>query len=152
MDDLALCDRRFFRRGGAVVVHHRAQRVGEIDFGGFAFGAFREREQQDMGGAEERGFFGASILLLLYLLIVWRALRIVTSARDMYSAIVAGGIAFMFMFQVFVNAAMTMGIAPITGIPLPFVSVGGSSMITNFLAIGILQAIYLRRPLKRRSN
>jgi rod shape determining protein RodA len=101
--------------------------------------------------AEERGFFGASTLLLLYLLIVWRALKIVTSARDMYAAIVAGGIAFMFMFQVFVNAAMTMGIAPITGIPLPFVSVGGSSMITNFLAIGILQAIYLRRPGKRRA-
>jgi rod shape determining protein RodA len=101
--------------------------------------------------AEERGFFGASILLLLYLLIVWRALKIVTSARDMYTAIVAGGIAFMFMFQVFVNAAMTMGIAPITGIPLPFVSVGGSSMITNFLAIGILQAIHLRRPSRRRA-
>jgi rod shape determining protein RodA len=100
--------------------------------------------------AEERGFFGASILLLLYLLIVWRALKIVTNAHDMYTAIVAGGIAFMFLFQVFVNAAMTMGIAPITGIPLPFVSVGGSSMITNFLAIGILQAIYLRRPGKRR--
>ena len=50
----------------------------------------------------------------------------------------------MFMFQVFVNAAMTMGIAPITGIPLPFLSVGGSSMITNFLAMGILQAIHLR--------
>jgi rod shape determining protein RodA len=101
--------------------------------------------------AEERGFFGASILLLLYLLIVWRALKIVTSARDMYSAIVAGGIAFMFMFQVFVNAAMTMGIAPITGIPLPFVSVGGSSIITNFLAVGILQAIHMRRPGRRRS-
>ena len=101
--------------------------------------------------AEERGFFAASILLLLYLLVVWRALKIVTSARDMFSAIVAGGIAFMFMFQVFVNAAMTMGIAPITGIPLPFVSVGGSSIITNFLAVGILQAIHMRRPGRRRS-
>ncbi len=101
--------------------------------------------------AEERGFFGASILLLLYLLIVWRALKIVTGARDMYSAIVAGGIAFMFLFQVFVNAAMTMGIAPITGIPLPFVSVGGSSMITNFFAIGVLEAIYVRRPGRRRA-
>ncbi|MFL5955714.1 MAG: rod shape-determining protein RodA [Gaiellaceae bacterium] len=101
--------------------------------------------------AEERGFFGASILLLLYLLIVWRALKIVTSSIDLYSAIVAGGIAFMFLFQVFVNTAMTMGIAPITGIPLPFVSVGGSSMITNFLAFGILQAIYIRRPVRRRS-
>jgi rod shape determining protein RodA len=101
--------------------------------------------------AEERGFFGASILLLLYLLIVWRALKIVASAPDMFTAIVAGGLAFMFMFQVFVNAAMTMGIAPITGIPLPFVSVGGSSMITNFLAVGILQAIHLRRPGRRRA-
>ena len=102
--------------------------------------------------AEERGFFGASIVLLLYLLVVWRALKIVAGARDLYCAIVAGGIAFMFLFQVFVNSAMTMGIAPITGIPLPFVSVGGSSMITNFLALGLLQAIYMRRPVRRRSG
>ena len=101
--------------------------------------------------AEERGFFGASILLLLYLLIVWRALKIVAGARDLYCAIVAGGIAFMFMFQVFVNSAMTMGAAPITGIPLPFVSVGGSSLITNFLAIGVLQAIHVRRSGRRRA-
>jgi rod shape determining protein RodA len=101
--------------------------------------------------AEEHGFFGASVLLLLYLLVVWRALKVVTVARDLYSAVVAGGIAFMLLFQVFVNAAMTMGIAPITGIPLPFVSVGGSSMITNFLAIGVLQAIYIRRPQRRRA-
>jgi rod shape determining protein RodA len=100
--------------------------------------------------AEERGFFGASILLLLYLLIVWRALKIVATARDLYCAIVAGGIAFMFLFQVFVNTAMTMGAAPITGIPLPFVSVGGSSLITNFLAVGVLQAIHMRRMVRRR--
>jgi len=100
--------------------------------------------------AEERGFFGASILLLLYLLVVWRALKVVTSARDLYCAIVAGGIAMMFLFQVFVNSAMAMGIAPITGIPLPFVSVGGSAMLTDFVAIGILQAIYMRRNVRRR--
>ncbi|HEY1513514.1 MAG TPA: rod shape-determining protein RodA [Gaiellaceae bacterium] len=100
--------------------------------------------------AEERGFMGASVLLLLYLLIVWRALKIVTSARDLYCAVVAGGIAFMFLFQVFVNSAMSMGAAPITGIPLPFVSVGGSSLITNFLALGVLQAIHVRRPMRRR--
>jgi rod shape determining protein RodA len=100
--------------------------------------------------SEEHGFFGASVLLLLYLLVVWRALKIVAGARDLYCAIVAGGIAFMFLFQVFVNSAMTMGIAPITGIPLPFVSVGGSSMITNFLALGILQAIHMRRGGRRR--
>ena len=56
----------------------------------------------------------------------------------------------MFLFQVFVNSAMAMGIAPITGIPLPFVSVGGSAMLTDFLAIGILQAIYMRRNVRRR--
>jgi rod shape determining protein RodA len=100
--------------------------------------------------AEERGFFGASILLLLYLLVVWRALKVVTTARDLFCAVVAGAIVFMFVFQVFVNSAMTMGIAPITGIPLPFVSVGGSSMITNLLAMGILQAIYMRRGVRRR--
>lgn len=101
--------------------------------------------------AEEHGFFGAAILLLLYLLVVWRALKVVTVASDLYSAIVAGAIAFMFLFQVFVNSAMTMGIAPITGIPLPFVSVGGSSLLTNFLALGVLQAIYLRRVDRRRA-
>jgi rod shape determining protein RodA len=100
--------------------------------------------------AEERGFFGVSILLLLYLLVVWRALKIVAGARDLYCAVVAGGITFMFLFQVFVNSAMTMGIAPITGIPLPFVSVGGSSIITNFLALGVLQAIHMRRGGRRR--
>jgi rod shape determining protein RodA len=100
--------------------------------------------------AEERGFFGSSILLLLYLFVVWRSLKIIAGARDLYCAVVAGGIAFMFLFQVFVNSAMTMGLAPITGIPLPFVSVGGSSMITNFLAIGVLQAIHLRRGGRRR--
>jgi rod shape determining protein RodA len=100
--------------------------------------------------AEEHGFFGASILLLLYLLVVWRALKVITVARDLYSAIVAGGITFMFLFEMFVNTGMTMGIAPITGIPLPWVSVGGSSMITNFIAVGVLQAIYMRRVGRRR--
>jgi rod shape determining protein RodA len=94
--------------------------------------------------AEQRGFLGASVLLLLYLLVVWRGLRIVTLARDAFSAIVAGAIVAMLLFEVFVNVGMTMGIAPITGIPLPFVSVGGSSMIANLAAIGILLAIYAR--------
>jgi rod shape determining protein RodA len=99
--------------------------------------------------AEERGFFGASILLLLYLLVVWRGLKIVAGARDLFSAVVAGGLVFMFLFQVFVNVGMTIGIAPITGIPLPFVSVGGSSMITNLAAVGILQAIRARGGRRR---
>jgi rod shape determining protein RodA len=96
------------------------------------------------GFAEQRGFAGASILLALYLLVLWRGLRIVTMARDLYSAIVAGGIVVALLFQIFVNVGMTMGIAPITGIPLPFVSVGGSSMIANLAAMGVLLAIHAR--------
>jgi rod shape determining protein RodA len=94
--------------------------------------------------AEERGFVGAALLLMLYLLVVWRGLRIVALARDPFSAIVAGGLVFAFLFQIFVNVGMTMGIAPITGIPLPFVSVGGSSMIANLIAVGLLLAIHAR--------
>ena len=94
--------------------------------------------------AEQRGFFGAALLLALYLLVVWRGLRVITVARDAYSAIVAGGIVVAFLFQIFVNVGMTMGVAPVTGIPLPFVTVGGSSMVMNIVAIGVLQAIYAR--------
>ena len=94
--------------------------------------------------AEQRGFVGSSLLLALYLLVIWRGLRIIPLARDSYSALVAGGIVVALLFQVFVNVGMTMGIAPITGIPLPFVSVGGSSLIMNLIAIGILEAIHAR--------
>jgi rod shape determining protein RodA len=94
--------------------------------------------------AEQRGFVGASVLLGLYLLVVWRGLRIMARARDPFSAVVAGGIIGALLFQIFVNVGMTMGIAPVTGIPLPFVSVGGSSLITNLLAMGVLEAIAAR--------
>lgn len=100
--------------------------------------------------AEQRGFVGASILLLLYLLVVWRGLKVVTGARDAFSAVAAGGIVATLLFQIFVNAGMTIGIAPVTGIPLPFVSVGGSSMVANLLAIGVLQAIHARSAAGRR--
>ena len=103
--------------------------------------------------AEQRGFVGAAILLLLYLLVVWRGLRVITVAGDLFGAVVAGGIVIAFLFQVFVNVGMTMGIAPVTGIPLPFVTVGGSSMVANLLAIGVLQAIHARgatEPPRRR--
>ena len=104
--------------------------------------------------SEQRGFIGASILLALYLLVLWRGLRVVTVARDLYSAVIAGGIVVALLFQLFVNVGMTMGIAPITGIPLPFVSVGGSSMIANLAGMGVLLAVYARgrtaRPGRRR--
>jgi rod shape determining protein RodA len=99
--------------------------------------------------AEQRGFLGAAILLLLYLLVVWRGLRVVTSAGALFGAICDAGLSFAFLFQVYVNVGMTIGIAPITGIPLPFVSVGGSSMISNLVAMGILQAIYVRGRRRR---
>ena len=94
--------------------------------------------------AEQRGFAGAVLLLGLYLLAIWRMLRIVTVARSAFGAILAGGIAVAFLFQVFVNVGMTIGLAPITGIPLPLVSVGGSSMIANLTAMGLLQAVCVR--------
>jgi rod shape determining protein RodA len=100
--------------------------------------------------AEERGFFGAAFLLMLYLLVVWRGLRIVTLAREPFSAIVAGGLVIALLFQIFDNDGMTMGIAPITGIPLPFVSVGGSSMIANLIAVGLLLSIHVRARTGRR--
>ena len=104
--------------------------------------------------SEQRGFIGASVLLALYLLVLWRGLRVVAVARDLYSAVIAGGIVVALLFQLFVNVGMTMGIAPITGIPLPFVSVGGSSMIANLAAMGVLLAVYARgrssRPGRRR--
>jgi rod shape determining protein RodA len=95
--------------------------------------------------AEQRGFLGATILLLLYLFVIWRAIKIITLARDAFAAIAAGGIAVMLLIQIFINVGMTIGMAPITGIPLPFVSVGGSSMVANLLAIGVLQSICVRR-------
>jgi len=94
--------------------------------------------------AEQRGFLGAAILLLLYALIAWRGIKIVAIAPSLYTSAVAGAIVFSFLFQIFVNVGMTIGIAPVTGIPLPFVSFGGSSMITTMLMIGLLEAIHVR--------
>ena len=94
--------------------------------------------------AEQRGFVGCSILLLLYLLVVWRGLRVITISSDLYGAVVAGGLVFALLFQIFVNVGMTMGIAPVTGIPLPFLAVGGSSLVTNLILIGVLQGIHAR--------
>jgi rod shape determining protein RodA len=91
---------------------------------------------------EEFGFVGAALILSLFALVVWRALRILTMSKNFYGALVAGGITAMLMFQVFVNVGMTIGIMPITGIPLPLVSYGGSSVLTTLMAIGLLQSIH----------
>ncbi|MFL5843235.1 MAG: rod shape-determining protein RodA [Solirubrobacteraceae bacterium] len=91
---------------------------------------------------ERYGFVGAALVLSLYALVIWRGLRILTLSKNLFGALVAGGIVAMMMFQVFVNVGMTIGIAPITGIPLPLMSYGGSSVITTLLAMGLLQSIY----------
>ena len=93
---------------------------------------------------EQYGFVGAAFVLLLYALLIWRALRIVVMSKDLYGTLVAAGIAAMLMFQVFVNVGMTIGIMPITGVTLPLMSYGGSSVITTLLAVGLLQSIYVQ--------
>jgi rod shape determining protein RodA len=94
--------------------------------------------------AEQRGFLGAAILLLLYALIAWRGIKIIAVAPSLFTAAAAGAIVFTFLVQIFVNVGMTIGIAPVTGIPLPFVSFGGSSMITTLAMVGLLEAIHIR--------
>jgi rod shape determining protein RodA len=94
--------------------------------------------------SERNGFLGALLLIALYGVVIWRCLRIATLSRDMYGSILAGGVAAMFLFQVFVNIGMTIGIMPVTGIPLPFVSYGGTAMIAFLMFVGLLEAIHLR--------
>jgi rod shape determining protein RodA len=93
---------------------------------------------------ETYGFVGAAIVLSLYALLIWRILRILTMSKNLFGTLIAGGILAMLMFQVFVNVGMTIGIMPITGVPLPLLSYGGSSVIVTFLAIGLLQSIYIQ--------
>ncbi|HEY2572055.1 MAG TPA: rod shape-determining protein RodA [Solirubrobacteraceae bacterium] len=93
---------------------------------------------------EQYGFVGAALVLALYGMLIWRALRILTMSKDLFGSLVAAGVAAMLMFQVFVNVGMAIGIMPITGVTLPLMSYGGSSVITTLLAIGLLQSIYIQ--------
>ncbi len=93
---------------------------------------------------EQYGFLGAGLVLCLYALLIWRTLSILTMSKDLFGSLVAAGVAAMLMFQVFVNVGMTIGIMPITGVTLPLMSYGGSSVITTLLAVGLLQSIYVR--------
>jgi rod shape determining protein RodA len=93
---------------------------------------------------EQYGFVGAALVLALYALLISRTLRMIVYAKDLFGSLVAAGAAAMLMFQVFVNVGMTIGIMPITGVTLPLMSYGGSSVITTLLAIGLLQSIYVQ--------
>lgn len=101
---------------------------------------------------ERFGFLGAAFVLSLFALLIWRALRIVTLSKNLYGTLVAGGITAMLMFQVFVNVGMSLGIMPITGIPLPLMSYGGSSVLATFLAIGVLESVHMQARLSQKSR
>jgi rod shape determining protein RodA len=93
---------------------------------------------------ERYGFAGAALVLSLYALLIWRTLRILTLAKDLFGALVAGGVVAMLMFQVFVNVGVAVDIMPVTGVTLPLMSYGGSSVIATLLAVGLLQSIYVQ--------
>ena len=94
---------------------------------------------------EELGFRGAAILLVLFAVVVVRIWRVAVRASDEFDRLMAVGVMSMFVFQVFQSAGMTMGMMPVTGIPMPFVSYGGSSMLTSMIAIGLILGVYRRR-------
>ena len=94
---------------------------------------------------EQMGFLGALLLLALYLALLSSALSISTSSRDVFGALIAAGLVSMWAFQILENAGMTMGMMPITGIPLPYLSYGSSFMVTNLAGVGILLSIWSRR-------
>ncbi len=94
---------------------------------------------------EDLGFVGGATLLLLYALLAWRLWRIALLSSDFFGTLVAVGVLAMFAIQIFENVGMTMGIMPITGIPLPFMSYGGSAVIASFIAVGLVLNIHMRR-------
>ncbi|MBR0159301.1 MAG: rod shape-determining protein RodA [Clostridia bacterium] len=94
---------------------------------------------------EEGGFIIAALVVLLFAVLLLRMCYISARARDMYGKCVAAGILAMFLFNIFENIGMNLGIMPITGLPLPFISKGGSAMITNYICIGLLLSVSLRR-------
>ena len=101
---------------------------------------------------ERFGFVGAAFVLSLYALLIWRALRIMTLSKNLYGSLIAGAIAATFMCQVFVNVGVAIGIMPVTGIPLPLMSFGGSSVVVTLMAVGLLQSIYVQARLTSKSR
>jgi rod shape determining protein RodA len=93
---------------------------------------------------ERYGFLGAALVVALYALLLWRGMRVMTLSRSFYGTLIAAGIVTMLAFQSVVNVGMNLGLMPVTGIPLPLMSYGGSSVLGTFLALGLLQSIYVR--------
>ncbi|WP_424213791.1 rod shape-determining protein RodA [Streptomyces sp. BI20] len=113
-------------------------------------GQFVPEQQTDFVftvAGEELGFLGAGLILVLLGVVLWRACVIARETTELYGTIVAAGIIAWFAFQAFENIGMTLGIMPVAGLPLPFVSYGGSSMFAVWVAIGLLQSIKVQKPL-----
>ncbi|MGW2935933.1 rod shape-determining protein RodA [Streptomyces sp. NPDC055722] len=113
-------------------------------------GQFVPEQQTDFVftvAGEELGFLGAGLIIVLLGIVMWRACRIARETTELYGTIVAAGIIAWFAFQSFENIGMTLGIMPVAGLPLPFVSYGGSSMFAVWIAVGLLQSIRVQRPL-----
>ncbi|WP_409472123.1 rod shape-determining protein RodA [Streptomyces sp. HC307] len=113
-------------------------------------GQFVPEQQTDFVftvAGEELGFLGGGLIILLLGVVLWRACRIAFDSTELYGTTVAAGIVAWFAFQSFENIGMTLGIMPVTGLPLPFVSYGGSSMFAVWVAVGLLQSIRVQRPL-----
>ncbi len=117
-------------------------------------GKFVPEQQTDFVftvAGEELGFAGAGGIILLFCVLLWRALQLAARSPDLFGRLVATGVASWFAFQTFINIGMTLGITPVTGLPLPFVSYGGSSMFANWMAIGLLLNVHRRhREVERR--
>ncbi|MEW1655090.1 MULTISPECIES: rod shape-determining protein RodA [unclassified Streptomyces] len=113
-------------------------------------GQFVPEQQTDFVfsvAGEELGFLGAGLIIALIGVVLWRACRIARQCSDLYGTVVATGIIGWLAFQAFENIGMNLGIMPVTGLPLPFVSYGGSSMFAGWVAIGLLQSIKAQRPM-----
>jgi rod shape determining protein RodA len=98
---------------------------------------------------EELGFAGAMLLFFLFLVLLLRGLRIASRASDSYGRLLAAGVVIMILAQVFINIGVNVRLFPVTGIPLPFISQGGSSLVSMFMAVGLLQSVALRRRAAR---
>ncbi|MGY1435721.1 rod shape-determining protein RodA [Streptomyces reniochalinae] len=113
-------------------------------------GQFVPEQQTDFVftvAGEELGFVGGGLILLLLGVLIWRACRIARESTSLYSTIVASGVIAWFAFQAFENIGMTLGIMPVAGLPLPFVSYGGTSMFAVWIAVGLLQSIRTQKPI-----
>jgi rod shape determining protein RodA len=142
-------------RGTGYSAHQAAIAIGSggmhgqgLFHGQLIAGGFVPEQQTDFiftVSGEELGFVGSLVLLALLGLLLYRTLRIAYKADDQFGTLVAAGIAIWFGVQSFINIGMTIGIMPVTGLPLPFVSYGGSAMFADMIAIGILQTVHRHR-------